>query len=64
MSIGHKGVIFAAKTMAAAVLDLLTKPEVLKKAREEFESRKRGRVYTSPLPPDLKPPLKQLPPTA
>jgi aminobenzoyl-glutamate utilization protein B len=62
MSIGHKSLIFAAQTMAATVLDLMMKRDVLKAIRDEFASRTRGTVYRSPLPPDLKPPLHQLPP--
>ncbi len=61
MSIGHKNAIFAAKVMACTALDILTKPEYLRKTWEEFERRKGGRVYKSPLPSDLKPPLDQLP---
>jgi len=60
-SIGHKSSIFASKVMATSVLDLLTTPEVLEKAREDWEERMKGLVYKSPLPPDLKPPLDQLP---
>ncbi|TFG32600.1 amidohydrolase [Candidatus Thorarchaeota archaeon] len=56
--IGHKSLLFAAKTMAGSAIDLLTKPELLKKAREEFEVRKAGRTYVSPVPKDLKPPLE------
>jgi len=56
-SIGHKSLIFASKTMAASVIDLLMEPEILQKAREEFATRLRGRVYTSPLSPESKPPL-------
>jgi aminobenzoyl-glutamate utilization protein B len=59
MGIGHKNVIFASKVMAFSTLDLLTKPEILKKAWDEFTKRKGGREYKSPLPPDLKPPLDQ-----
>ncbi|MFQ6076560.1 MAG: amidohydrolase [Candidatus Bathyarchaeia archaeon] len=62
MSIGHKSLIFAAKTIAATALDLLTNPDVLKEVRDEFVERTRGIVYKSPLPPELKPPLDQLPP--
>jgi aminobenzoyl-glutamate utilization protein B len=58
MSIGHKSLIFAAKTMAGAALDLMTKPELLKKARDEFEGRLKGRTYTSPIPDDVPPPLE------
>jgi len=61
-SIGHKSSIFASKVMATSTLDLLTKPEILKKAREEWKESMKGLLYKSPLPPDLKPPLDQLPP--
>jgi len=61
MSIGHKNAVFAAKAHACTAIDLLTKPELLKRSWEEFERRKGGREYRSPLPPDLKPPLDQLP---
>jgi len=62
-SIGHKSSIFASKIMAATVIDLLLKPVLLKKAKEELKTRLSGLVYKSPLPSDLKPPLDQLPPT-
>jgi aminobenzoyl-glutamate utilization protein B len=58
MSIGHKSLIFASKTIAASVINLLENPEALKKAQEEFTTRLQGRVYKSPLPPDAKPPLE------
>ena len=44
-SLGHKSLIFAAKTMAGSVLDLIQSPDLVKKAREEQISRLRGRVY-------------------
>ena len=43
--IGHVSLIFAAKTMAGSVLDLLTSPELLTKANEEQAQRLRGRAY-------------------
>jgi aminobenzoyl-glutamate utilization protein B len=55
--LGHKSLIFAAKTMAATVLDLLMNKDLLEKAKEEHKNRLRGRKYKSPLPPDHKPPL-------
>ncbi len=58
MSIGHKSLIFAAKTIAGTALDLLTKPELLKKVRDEFKERKGDRIYTSPIPEEVKPPLE------
>jgi len=55
MSIGHKCLAVAAKVMAASCLDFLAEPEVIKKMREEWTVRKKGREYKSPLPPDLEP---------
>jgi len=57
MGIGHKSLIFAAKTISASVVDLLTKPELLRKVTDEFERKLAVRVYKSPLPPEVKPPL-------
>lgn len=59
-SIGHKSTVFASKVMSATVIDLLTKPELLRKADEEWREKIQGRTYKSPLPPDLKPPLDQM----
>jgi aminobenzoyl-glutamate utilization protein B len=56
-SIGHKSLIFASKVIACSALDLLTKPELLKTVHKEFEKRKAGRTYKSPIPDDVKPPL-------
>lgn len=58
MSIGHKAMITAAKVMAASGLDLFGHPEMIKKMREEWMRAKKGKEYKSPLPPDLKPPVK------
>ena len=54
-SIGAKGMILAAKTMALAGLDLVTKPELLAAAKAEFERARAGRSYVTPLPPDATP---------
>jgi aminobenzoyl-glutamate utilization protein B len=35
-SLAHKGMLLAAKVLAAAAADLMTKPEILAQAREEF----------------------------
>jgi len=60
MSIGHKGMILAAKTLALTGIDLLTKPEELKKVKDEFESKTKRFTYRSPIPPGQTPPLNQL----
>ena len=59
-SIGSKGTVFASKVMAATVIDLLTDEKLLQSAKDEWARQMQGRVYKSPLPPDLKPPLDQL----
>ena len=59
MSIGHKSLIFAAKTMAGTALDLVTDADLLRKAQDEHRKRLAGKKYKSPLPPDAKPPLDQ-----
>jgi aminobenzoyl-glutamate utilization protein B len=41
MSIGTKGMLVAAKTMAVTAVDLMSNPDHLKRAREEFD-KKRG----------------------
>ena len=58
MSIGHKSLIFAAKTIAGAALDLMTMPEVLEKAKEEQKERLKGQIYRSPIPDDVGPALE------
>jgi aminobenzoyl-glutamate utilization protein B len=61
-SIGHKSTIFASKVMGTTVIDLLTKPELVQAAKDEWARQMQGRVYKSPLSPDMKPPLDQLKP--
>ena len=57
MSIGHKGMINAAKTLAMSVHDLMTQPALVAAARAEFD-RKRGTGFVyAPLIGDRKPPL-------
>ena len=57
VGIGHKSLIFAAKVMAATAIDLLTDKDALDKAKEEHRQRISNKKYTSPIPPDKKPPL-------
>ncbi len=59
-SIGHKSTTFASKVMAGSVIDLMHKPELLLKAKEEWKRQMMGREYKSPLPEGSKPPLDQL----
>ena len=56
MSIGHKGMLHAAKIMALSAMDLLTEPRHLERARTEFEQRVRAVPYVNPIPPEVQPP--------
>lgn len=57
MSIGHKGMLHAGKVLGAATIELLQKPELVAKARAEFEARIRETPYVCPIPAGVKPPL-------
>jgi aminobenzoyl-glutamate utilization protein B len=54
-SISHKGQVIGAKALAASIIDLLTTPELLQKARAEFETESKKTPYFSLVPPDAKP---------
>ncbi|MGH8174861.1 MAG: amidohydrolase [Steroidobacter sp.] len=50
MSIGHKGMLRAAKTLAATMVDLYEQPKALKEVRAEFEKKKGDVVFKAYLP--------------
>ena len=54
-SISHKGQAAGAKVLAASIIDLMTSPELLQKARAEFEVESKKTPYFSLVPPDAKP---------
>ena len=54
-SIGSKGMLFAAKAMAIAGLELLTHPDTLAQAQAEFQQAKKGQDYISPIPDGVMP---------
>ncbi len=56
MSIGHKGMLHAAKIMALSAIDLYTQPGLLKTVREEFERTTDGKPYRSSMPDSVQPP--------
>jgi aminobenzoyl-glutamate utilization protein B len=56
MSIGHKGMMFAAKGMAATAVDLFQKPEVRAALRQQFDEQTKGKTYKW-LVPDGPPPI-------
>ncbi|MEM1339115.1 MAG: amidohydrolase [Bacteroidota bacterium] len=57
MSIGFKGMIAAAKTMALTGKDLILNPSLIQEAQNEFEGRLGSLVY-EPLVGDMMPPLE------
>jgi aminobenzoyl-glutamate utilization protein B len=56
MSIGHKGMLYAATALAATMVDLYRKPDVLTAVRAEFASKSRGTTYRAYVP-DGPPPV-------
>jgi aminobenzoyl-glutamate utilization protein B len=56
-SIGRKGMMVAARTLALAGVDLFENPAQLQAARDAFEKRRAGRRWTTHIAPDAKPPL-------
>jgi aminobenzoyl-glutamate utilization protein B len=56
MSIGHKGMMHAAKIMAVTAVELYSDPSHLVEIRQEFEQKTGGKPYISPIPEDEKPP--------
>ena len=45
MSIGHKGMIYAAKAMSMTMLDLFENPKLVETVKNEFVERKGKSVY-------------------
>jgi aminobenzoyl-glutamate utilization protein B len=56
-STAWKGLNSGAKSMAASAIDLMTKPEELKKLRDEFDAYSAEHPYKPFLPGDAQPPL-------
>lgn len=57
MSIGHKGMLVAAKTIALSAMDIFTNPAVCEKAKSELNQRRGSTFKYEPLLGDRKPPL-------
>jgi len=56
MSIGHKGLMHAAKALALTAASLYTDKKTLEKAHEEFETQMIGKTYTPLIPKEMRPP--------
>ncbi|MFP6768568.1 MAG: amidohydrolase, partial [Planctomycetaceae bacterium] len=57
-SIGEKGTIYAAKVLAASVIQLLEDPDLVAAARAEWKKRMTDRKYTTLIPKGQKAPAK------
>jgi aminobenzoyl-glutamate utilization protein B len=55
----HKGMVQAAKAMAATALDCLRDPALIASAKADFAQRTKTFAYKSPLPAETKPPFVQ-----
>jgi aminobenzoyl-glutamate utilization protein B len=52
----HKGMIHAAKAMAATALDAIRSPDLLARAKAELREKTGGKTYSCPIPADVAPP--------
>jgi aminobenzoyl-glutamate utilization protein B len=55
MSIGHKGMVHAAKTMAITAADAILNPSIIEAAQAEFAESTAGRPYQCPVPAHVMP---------
>jgi len=56
-SAGIKGMLTAAKVLAASGIEVLMDKSIVRKAREEFDEKTEGFTYKSAVPSDRKPPI-------
>lgn len=50
MSIGHKGMVYAAKALGMTMVDLFENPELIEEMKKEFKERKGDSIYEAILP--------------
>ena len=60
MSIGHKGMITAAKILAVTAFKFYTNHELVEKAWKEHKEKHKNKPYISPFPEGHKPPLHRV----
>src|SRR3954452_19221237 len=53
----HKGMIHAAKIMAATAINALSDSDLINRAKGDLSAHTASQPYRSPLPPELKPPV-------
>lgn len=54
-SVAHKGMLYAGKVMAGAIIDVLENQELIEKAKEELSKRVGIEGYIPPIPKDIRP---------
>lgn len=54
-SVAHKGMLFAGKVMAGAVIDMLEEQKLIKEAKAELARRVGPEGYIAPIPKDVRP---------
>ena len=59
MSIGHKGMLFAAKALSMTMVDLFESEELRQKIRKEFDEKKGNQTW-KPMLPDSPPPVEKV----
>lgn len=57
MSIGHKGMLTAAKILALSAIEIMSNLELVDRAKLEFEEATKDSPYKSPFPEGFKPPV-------
>jgi len=57
--LAHKGMLLAAKTMAATAIDLLGAPDTLAQAKAELLERRGGQPYVCPIPDEVALPFRR-----
>ncbi len=59
MSIGHKGMLHAAKIMAVSAAELVNSPDLIEQAKAEHHEVTGGKPYSAPVPDGAAPPKPQ-----
>ncbi len=59
MSIGHKAMLCAAKTLGSAAVELCVSPDAIVQARAEFERKTADHPYRCPIPEGQQPPIPE-----
>ncbi|GAB3794355.1 M20 family metallopeptidase [Virgibacillus kimchii] len=58
-SIGEKGMLHAAKVIAATAVEVMQDPELIEQAKQELNEKLGGKSYVSPIPQEVVPPVNR-----